>query len=762
MSSSTQSTAFDPVLLDLFRAELETHTRVLEEGLVTAEAMQSPTTLEPLMRAAHSIKGAARMLGMEYAVRLAHAMEEILVAAQHGTLRLTAAHVDALLRGNDVFLRAAKAAPANIAVELEQQNEAIEHLIAEVSARPVTLAESKASSGQSNGVIAEFQAGSPPPVESRVPTSHMPKAPASNEAPQSEIDQSVRVRAACMNRLLGLAGECLVQTRFIPRLIAGVRCIQQRQKVALAGLERTADLLRQGDTCAAQNELEGALKCFSRDLVQEHLLEFDEWTRRLEGLVEPLYAEAIASRMRPFSEGTHGFARMIRDLAKSLGKKVCFEIEGASTPVDRDILEGLESPLTHLLRNALDHGIELPADRITSGKPESGKLLLSAHQVSGMLRIAISDDGAGIDVGVVLQRIIDGGYLSQDLAQHLSEGEILEFLFLPGFSTARTVTEISGRGVGLDVVQSAVRAVGGSVNVQSKPGAGTTVELRLPLTLSIVRCLLVEIGGEIYGLPLTQVDRLLRTTLKDLQVVEDRQFCDVEGLHVGLLDASQVLEARRTDGSGTISVVVISDRLNCYGLVVDRFLGERDLAVKPLPSCLGKVRNISAGAILDNGTPTLILDTDDLVRSMDDVLSQGSLQKLKAPLQPVRSHPQRRILVVDDSITVREVERRLLQINGYDVAVAVDGMDGWNALQRTTFDLLITDVDMPRMDGLELVRRVRAAPRLSAMPIVIVSYKEQPEHRIKGMEAGANYYLAKSSFNDESLVSAVRDLIGEA
>jgi two-component system sensor histidine kinase and response regulator WspE len=209
-------------------------------------------------------------------------------------------------------------------------------------------------------------------------------------------------------------------------------------------------------------------------------------------------------------------------------------------------------------------------------------------------------------------------------------------------------------------------------------------------------------------------------------------------------------------------LAVISDRLSCYGLVVDRFLGQRDLVVKPLPACLGKVPNVSTGAILDDGTPALILDADDLVRSMDKLLGQGAPRKVAAPAESAPPCSRRRVLVVDDSITVREVERRLLENNGYEVVVAVDGMDGWNAVQRASFDLLVTDVDMPRMDGLELVRRVRAAPRTAGMPIVIVSYKEQPEYRIKGMEAGANYYLTKSSFQDESLVGAVRDLIGEA
>lgn len=740
MSSPATNTIADPVMLDLFRAELEAHTRVLEEGLVKAEGEQSAENLETLMRAAHSIKGAARMMGLDRAVHLAHAMEDVLAAAQRGITRLTTPHVDALLRSNDVFLRAAKSAPEAIPAALEQQGDVIDRLVAELAGAPAA------------------QVLSAPTL----PAAAANTSPAP-EPPRVE-DQSVRVRAESLNRLVGLAGECVVQTRLTRPLISGVQTIKQNQALAAGRLERVRELLREGKSADGREELERALEQFgkARELIAAHSLQLDDWSRRLEVLLSSLYTEAIASRMRPFSDATHGYPRMVRELAKKLGKEVRFEIDGASTPVDRDILDRLESPLTHLLRNALDHGIELPADRVARGKSAEGKLVLSAHQVAGMLRIAVTDDGAGIDLAAVRRKITQAGHLSEETARNLGDAEILEFLFLPGFSTSDVVTEISGRGVGLDVVHSAVRAVGGSVRIQSTPGAGATVELQLPLTLAVVRSLLVEIGAEAYAIPLTRIDRLVRTTLKELEVVENRQFLLVDEKQVGVLDARQVLGTSTANHSDGLCVAVISDRMSCYGLVVDRFIGLRDLVVKPLPPCLGKVPNISNGAILDDGTPALILDVDDLVRSMDKLLGQGELRKVTASGESIRPRAPRRILVVDDSITVREVERRLLENQGYEVTVAVDGMDGWNTLQRASFDLLVTDVDMPRMDGLELVRRVRSAPRSAALPIVIVSYKEQPEYRLKGMEAGANYYLTKSSFHDESLIGVVRDLIGEA
>ncbi len=883
MSSLTQNPPVDPVMLDLFRTELETHARVLEEGLVKAEAEQSPKMLEPLMRAAHSIKGAARMIGLDRAVRLAHAMEDVLSAAQRGALKLSAAHVEALLHSNDVFLHAATAPSAAIPAELEKQAETINRLIVELAASlagpplpppPASrtspppavavdaamldmfraeletnarvlkegLAKPGAESAESlralsraahsikgaarivgmdaavrianaieesllatqrgtgnltsaqadlllqandlllrvaaltPGTIAEElerQSGAIEELIARMSTTPAtpaaipapPKPEPATASPPTPEDQSVRVRAESLNRLVGLTGECVVQTQFTRSLLTSLQRLKQDQNAAAAGLEHIRDLLRESDLDAAQEELERSVEQFrnARNVLSKYQTEYEDWSRRLEVLADSLYSEAVSSRMRPFADGTHGFPRMIRDLARNLRKEVRLEIDGASTPVDRDILDRLESPLTHLLRNSLDHGIELPADRVARGKPPEGKLVLSAHHVSGMLRISVTDDGAGVNLAAVRRKIVDGGYLTEEMARSLAEAEIMEFLFLPGFSTARVVTETSGRGVGLDVVHTAVRAVGGSVRVQSTPGAGTTIELQLPLTLAIVRSLLVDIGGQVYAIPLTRIDRLLRTTLKDLQVLEDRQFCDVDGKHVGVLDARQVLEGPSAAAAWRdICLVIISDRLSCYGLAVDRFLGQRDLVVKPLPDCLGKVPNISTGAILDDGTPALVLDVDDLVRSMDKLLGEDALRKVMPPAEPAHPRTRQRLLVVDDSITVREVERRLLENQGYEVVVAVDGMEAWNAIQRTSFDLLVTDVDMPRMDGIELIRRVRSAPRTASLPVVIVSYKEQPEYRIKGMEAGANYYLTKSTFHDESLVSAVRDLIGEA
>ena len=477
-----------------------------------------------------------------------------------------------------------------------------------------------------------------------------------------------------------------------------------------------------------------------------------------------MHHEVLTSRMRPLADGLRGFPRMVRDVARQLGKSVEFRVVGENTGVDRDILDKLEAPLNHLIRNALDHAIEPPDERAAVGKRPVGTIRLEARHRAGLLQITLADDGRGIDLSRLRAKVVARGLATPSLADQLNEAELLDFLFLPGFSTRDTVTEMSGRGVGLDVVQTMVRGVGGVVRIASQYGRGTRFLLQLPITRSVIRALLVEIAGEPYALPLNRIDRIMRLAEDDLQVLEGRRHFAMDGQPVGLVEAEQVLDLPPTVRAGReLPVVVVSDRSHRFGVVVDAFLGERDLEVRPLDPRLGKVPDISSASVLEDGVPVLIVDVEDLVRSIDNLLGG---RRLRAPTTPgdTASEPvqgPKRVLVVDDSITVRELERQLLEARGYAVDVAVDGVDGWNAVRGGRYHLVISDVDMPRMDGIELVRAIKGDPRLRATPVIILSYKEREEDRIRGLDAGADAYLTKSSFHDQTLLDTVSDLIGE-
>jgi two-component system sensor histidine kinase and response regulator WspE len=349
----------------------------------------------------------------------------------------------------------------------------------------------------------------------------------------------------------------------------------------------------------------------------------------------------------------------------------------------------------------------------------------------------------------------------EDTAARLSEPELLDFLLLPGFSMRDQVTDVSGRGVGLDAVHEMVKAVRGTVRIFNEPGRGSRFVMQLPLTLSVVRSLLVDVGGEAYAFPLAHVRRTLELARADIDMLEGQQHFAFDGKPVGLVTAHQLLGAQAGVTRESVSVVVIGDERVTYGIAVDRFLGERMLVVQPLDPRLGKIRDIAAAALMENGDAVLIVDVDDLLRSVDKLVRGGQLDRI-GRAHDVAARQRKHVLVVEDSLTVRELERKLLEKRGYAVTVAVDGMDGWNALRSGTFDLVVTDIDMPRMDGIELVTLIKRDPLFKPVPVMIVSYKDRDEDRRRGLEAGADYYLAKGSFHDEALLDAVRDLIGEA
>ncbi len=568
----------------------------------------------------------------------------------------------------------------------------------------------------------------------------------------------MRVSAASLTRLMGLAAETLVETRRLQPFREALLKLKNSQLNFVSQLD---DSLA-GAATAEAGELRADAQA-NLDAIRAQLETFDGVMRRNTILSGRLYQEVIASRMRPFGDGAQGFPRLVRDVSRALGKNIRFDLDGRDTPVDRDILERLEAPLNHLLRNACDHGIETPEKRRAAGKPEAGLVRLIARHRAGMLVLQVIDDGNGVPIPRLRQKIVEKGQATAEMAAHMSDDEILQFLFLPGFSTAEKVTEYSGRGVGLDVVHTLMAEVGGTVRVSTVEGRGTTFTMQLPITRSVLRALLVEIEGEPYALPLSRLSRAERVSYESVKTIENRPYLVVDGANVGLVPARTALglpgEGRASGAE--LSVVVVGDGKNLYGLEVDRILGESDLVVRPLDPRLGKVPGISSASLTEDGAPILIIDVDDLVVGLEKLLAGGQVARGRRQRTQTQA-VQKRILVVDDSLTVRETERQLLENAGYDVEVAVDGADGWNAVRLGQFDLVVSDLDMPRLNGFEFVKRIRADARLQRLPVIIVSYKDREEDRLKGLEAGADHYLTKSSFQDETFLRAVTDLIGAA
>lgn len=744
---------------ELFLLELEQQSGILTDGLLQLE--QEPDAgplIEDLMRAAHSLKGAARLVDLDRVVRLAHAIEDCFVAAREADSGITATQVDCLLHGVDLINRVAKSpvtGPDGTAKQESETQAYIASLRAQISPAP-DPPEDVVNRQSVPDPATTSAAGSAPehPTAAPVPT-----------RPTAELSRDVRVAAETLNRLLGLAGESLAASQWLDTFASDLRHVRRVQQ----DLSRSLDGLRQALTAlnagASVNEqlMEAQTRDIQlRDVLAQRFEEVERLNRHFGRFSQRLYLQALDCRMRPFADGIQGFQRMARDLARSLGKEVKFEVVGESANVDRDVLARIEAPLSHLIRNAVDHGIEGPDERAAAGKEAAGSVRIAARHVAGVLFICVEDDGRGVDPNAIRQAVIDRKLADPQTATQLTEAELLEFLFLPGFTLRTEVTEVSGRGVGLDVVQTALRQVGGKAQVFSHPGRGMRFELQLPLSLSVIRGLLVEIADEPYAFPLGRVAGTARVSKDDIETVEGRQHFRYAGRSVGLVTAHQVLEIEREPvASENPAVVVLEHGTDRYGVVVDRFLGERELVVRELDPLVGKVKNISSAALTPNQTPVLIFDVDDLIRSLENLTTRSRLALLVTNGGTSAVDARKRVLVVDDSLTVRELVRKLIESRGYHVDMAVDGMDGWHAIRSGRYDLIITDVDMPRLDGVELVKRIRNDARLHALPVMIVSYKDREDDRQRGLDAGADYYLTKGSFHDDTLLQAVSDLIGD-
>ncbi|MDN7139493.1 hybrid sensor histidine kinase/response regulator [Pseudomonas sp. JQ170] len=754
----------DASLLELFSLEAEAQTQVLSAGLLALE--RNPTQadqLEACMRAAHSLKGAARIVGVDAGVSVAHVMEDCLVGAQEGRLLLRPEHIDALLQGTDLLMRVAtpgdptldsavQAFLVQMAGLLDPAGMAAAAVPAPVQPPPAPLPPMAAPLFEPPLLEAEPE---PEPVAA-------PKGVRGGEGGERVL----RVTAERLNSLLDLSSKSLVETQRLKPYLATLQRLKRMHGQSIRALDGLKSQLEaSGQSPEVREALAQAQQLLgeTQQMLLQQAADLDEFGWQASQRAQLLYDTALACRMRPFADVLTGQSRMVRDLGRSLGKQVRLEIEGEKTQVDRDVLEKLEAPLTHLLRNAVDHGIELPERRLLAGKPLEGQIRLRASHQAGLLVLELSDDGGGVDLERLRRSIVERHLSPAETVAQLSEAELLTFLFLPGFSLRDQVTEVSGRGVGLDAVQHMVRQLRGSIELTQTTGQGSCFHLEVPLTLSVVRSLVVEVGNEAYAFPLAHIERTLELPAEAIVQIEGRQHFWHDGRHIGLVAASQLLNRppSQTDGQ-TIKVVVIRERDMLYGVAVERLIGERVLVVMPLDARLGKIQDISAGALLDDGSVVLIIDVEDLLRSVDKLLSTGRLERIERGQRSTREAARKRVLVVDDSLTVRELQRKLLSNKGYEVAVAVDGMDGWNALRSEDFDLLITDIDMPRMDGIELVTLLRRDSRLQSLPVMVVSYKDREEDRRRGLDAGADYYLAKASFHDDALLDAVVELIGGA
>jgi two-component system chemotaxis sensor kinase CheA len=460
-----------------------------------------------------------------------------------------------------------------------------------------------------------------------------------------------------------------------------------------------------------------------------------------ERLLTELKDAAIGMRTLPLSSITGPMPRAVRDMALAEGKQAELRIIGIDTELDRVILESLADPLVHLLRNSVAHGIELPADRVRANKPEAGLIELRALQKGGSVEIVVADDGGGVSL--------------ETLAEAARVGSLADVLAEAGFSTAPEVTGISGRGVGLDAVKRHVESFGGSLEVRSEPGQGTDVVLLVPLALALIDVLLIERGGQVFGIPLASIEEVVLAD--DWLSLEGRPALNLRDQVVPLVDLADLIGASAHALFERAPAIIISTAGRRIATLCDKLLGQDEVVVKPLGPLLGAYHHrYLGGAILGDGRIALLLDPGSLVRT-----EHMPRARSEAPLETPAINVSPKVLVVEDSFTVRELQRSILEAAGYRVETARDGREG---LQRLLADdeivLVLTDIEMPEMDGIELTRAIRASAERSSTPVVVLTSRSDEHDRRRGLEAGADAYMVKRSFDQHTLLDTVERLVG--
>jgi two-component system, chemotaxis family, sensor kinase CheA len=481
-------------------------------------------------------------------------------------------------------------------------------------------------------------------------------------------------------------------------------------------------------------------------------------SRTLGGMVDSLLEEVKKVMMFPFASLLEAFPKIVRDLSRDHGKEVKLVVRGEELEIDRRILEELKDPLIHLVRNCISHGIELPSEREQKQKQRRGTISIDIEPREGRAEVVVSDDGAGIDVERLRSSLTRQGVVAVEKAAEMSSAELLPFIFLSGVSTSPTVTEISGRGLGLAIVREKVEKLGGSVSLETEPGHGTSFRIVLPLSVATFRGILVQVAERVFVLPAIHVERAVRTKREEVATVENREIIDLGGRMVALARLADVLELGGTDHlPEQLQAVVVTVGEQSVAFVVDEVLNEREVRMKRMGPQLSRVRNIAGATLLGSGKVVPILNVPDLIKSVTGGhLAAGPT--MAPPVQEATRQRGRHILVVEDSITSRTLLKNILESAGYSVTTAVDGVEAMTRLKEGRFDLVVSDVDMPRMNGFELTAKIRADRDLNELPVVLVTALGSREDRERGVDAGASAYIVKGSFNQSDLLETVQRL----
>lgn len=704
---STWSPTVDDDMIDPFLEECHDRLESLSERLLELEqSPEDPELVRAIFRDLHTLKGSSGFVGLKKMARLAHRAEDLVGQVRDGSRGADRGVVDALLATLDVLQaivqRAADRAPIDVDIAAVVQQLQSPRVVAATSSMPVVA------------------------------------APVTRDAP-ARAAQTLRIEFAKLDELMNLVGELVLSKGHVRSGLEDLAGLAREIELQRRGARRTTESRRSGqvrlqDFATELGRVQRAFDALHQDMEQAH--------RQLEFVSGQLRDQVMKLRMIPVGRGWSKYHRTVRQIAGGLGKEVQLVLSGEETELDKVLVEQLDDPLMHLVRNAIDHGIETPALRQDAGKPETGTVTLSAYHRGNQIVISIQDDGRGIDATKVRAKAVERGLISAEAADALELEKVYDLIFHAGFSTAEQVSDLSGRGVGMDVVRDSIHRLKGTVHVESTLGQGTRFELRLPLTLAIVQVLLLRAGGQTFAVPLDLVRRTLSVLPAEVRQVGRQDTLRMRDEELPLLHLRPLLglPTAAGDTSHAHSVVLVEVGSQELGLVCDEFLGRREVVLKSMGTLLKRVPG-AAGATLLGDRPAIILDVPALAAMAMRDPDRARARPTEAPA-PVEVETAR-ILVVEDSDVIRETIRRTLERAGFEVVVARDGAEGLARAREGTFDLVSTDVVMPNMDGYELTRRLRSMDAYRDVPIVMVTSKDERIDRIRGFDAGVDAYLNK-------------------
>jgi two-component system chemotaxis sensor kinase CheA len=747
-------------LSETFKVEAKEHIAAITAGLInlekTSTAEEQTEIIETIHREAHSLKGAARSVDMREIEKICQSMENVFAGLKTKDVLLSQDMYDILHRAVDTL--------SKLLLSAEAENPKIEEYKIKDLIQQLDLV-SKGSKSLPKQAELKKEIHAEPEQETYKPSSE--EKPASTE--------TIRISASKLDSLLLQAEELLSAKLSADQLCKDFREINE----ALVLWEKEQGKIPP-EARRIQQIFENKGK---RDSQPIKLLDFLDWNytyiKSLAGklamlansaesnhhslcvMVDNLQQDIKKVLIFPFSSLLEIFPKIVRDLTRDQGKEAELVIRGGETEVDRRILEEIKDPLIHLVRNCVDHGIEKPEERVLRKKPPTGTITVAISQVnSSKVEILFSDDGKGIDLKKIKEAAVRTGVILQEEAEKMNEQEVLALIFQSGVSTSPIITDISGRGLGLAIVREKVEKLGGIVSCESKPNVGTTLQVILPMTLATFRGVLIRLNEHLFVLPTTNVDRIVRIKHDEIKTIENKETISLNGRTIPLVPFHIVLELpqkeNKAEGHEFVTVLVLGTAEKRIAFSVDEVLNEQEVMVKSLGSQLSRVRNIAGATVLGTGKVVPILNVTDLMKSAVKVSAAPAMATVAAP-EEIRE--KKSVLVVEDSITARTLLKNILETSGFDVKTAVDGIDAFTVLKTGDFDLVVSDVDMPRMNGFDLTTKIRSDKKFADLPVVLVTALESREDREHGIEVGADAYIVKSSFDQSNLLEVIKRLI---